>query len=40
VIRFLAVMEPRLAGKDADHPDVMAAQTALAHHQKRAQEIV
>ena len=40
VIRFLAVIEPRLAGKDADHPDVMAAQAALAHHQKRAQEIV
>ncbi len=40
VIRYLAVIEPRLAGKDAGHPDVMAAQAALAHHQKRAQEII
>jgi len=40
VIRFLSVIKPRLAGKDADHPDVMAAQAALAHQQKRAQEIV
>lgn len=40
VIRFLAVIDPRLVGKDADHPDMMAAQAALAHHQKRAQEIV
>jgi hypothetical protein len=40
VIRFLAVIDPQLVGKDADHPEVMAAQAALAHHQKRAQEIV
>lgn len=40
VIHFLAVIEPRLAGKDANHPDVMAAQAALVHQQKRAQEIV
>lgn len=40
VIRFLGIMEPRLAGKSDDHPDVVAAQAALAHHQKRAQEIV
>ena len=40
VIRFLSVIEPRLAGKDANHPDTMAAQAALVHHQKRAQEIV
>lgn len=40
VIRFLAVIDHRLVGKDAAHPDMMAAQAALAHHQKRAQEIV
>lgn len=40
VARFLAIIEPRLAGKDADHPDMMAAQATLAYHQKRAQEIV
>ena len=40
VPRFLAVIEPRLAGQEPDHPDVMAAQAALAHHQKRAQVIV
>lgn len=40
VIRFLAVIDPQLAGKEADHPDVMAAQAALAQHQKRAQAIV
>lgn len=40
VIRFLPVIDPRLVGKDANHPDMMAAQAALAHHQKRAQEIV
>lgn len=40
VIHFLSVIEPRLAGKDANHPDVRAAQAALVHHQKRAQEIV
>lgn len=40
VIRFLAIIDPGLAGKEANHPDVMAAQDALVHHQKRAQEIV
>lgn len=39
-IRFLAAIDPRLVCKDADHPDMMTAQAALAHHQKRAQEIV
>ena len=40
VTRFLSVTEPRLVGKDADHPDVMAAKTALFYPQKRAREIV
>jgi hypothetical protein len=40
VIRFLAVIDPQLVVREADHPDVMAAQAALAHHQKRAQAIV
>lgn len=40
VIRFLAIIDPSLAGKEANHPDVIAAQDALVHHQKRAQEIV
>ena len=40
VARFLAVIEPRLAGKDPEHPDMVAAQARLAEHQKRAQAIV
>lgn len=40
VIRFLSTIDPSLAGKDANHPAVMAAQDSLVHHQKRAQEIV
>lgn len=40
VIRFLAIIDPSLAGKNADHPDVMAAQDTLVHCQKRTQAIV
>jgi hypothetical protein len=40
VARFLAVIEPRLAGRDPNHPDMMAAQATLVHHQKRAQALV
>jgi hypothetical protein len=40
VARFLAVIEPQLAGKDPEHPDMVAAQARLAEHQKRAQAIV
>lgn len=40
VIRFLGIMEPRLAGKSDDNPDIIVAQATLARHQKRAQEIV
>jgi hypothetical protein len=40
VIRFLAVLDPRLAGRSDNDPDLMAAQAELARHQKRAQAIV
>ena len=39
-IRFLAVIDPRLAGRPDNDPEVEAAQAALVHHQKRAQELV
>jgi hypothetical protein len=40
VIRFLGVLDPDLAGKAQDDPDVVAAQDRLAYHQKRAQALV
>lgn len=40
VAQFLAIIEPRLAGKPPEHPDMVAAQARLAEHQKRAQAIV
>lgn len=40
VARFLAVVDPHLAGKDPDDPAMVAAQARLAAVQKRAQAIV
>lgn len=40
VIRFLGVLDPSLADKAQDHPDVVAAQGRLAEHQRHAQALV
>ena len=40
VIRFLAVIRPGLRSKSQDHPDIVAAQTELVTHQKRAERLV
>lgn len=37
---FLSVINPGLAGKPQDHPDLVAAQQRLIHHQKKAQALV
>lgn len=40
VYRMIGALYPRLSGKDASHPDFMAAQMALAKVQSEAREIV
>lgn len=40
VSRFLAVIDPHLAGRPDDDPAMMAAQADLVRHQKRAQALV
>jgi hypothetical protein len=40
VSRFLAVIDPRLAGRPDDDSAMMAAQAELVRHQKRAQALV
>lgn len=39
-MRFLAVISPNLAHKPQNHPDMIAAQNRLIHHQKRAQALI
>lgn len=38
--RFLPLITPELAGKPQDHPDMIAAQERLIHHQRRAQALI
>ncbi|MEY6431133.1 hypothetical protein ABC977_01775 [Thioalkalicoccus limnaeus] len=38
--RFLPLITPELAGKPQDHPDMVAAQERLIHHQRRAQALI
>jgi hypothetical protein len=37
---YLAVIDPSLANKPQDDPDMIAAQNQLIHHQKRAQSLI
>lgn len=39
-VRALAIIEPRLAGRSTDDPEVVAAQKRLAEHQGHASELV
>jgi hypothetical protein len=39
-VRFLGILYPQLANKQANNPDVIAAQKELADHQARAKELI
>jgi hypothetical protein len=39
-VRFLGILYPQLANKQANNPDMIAAQKELADHQARAKELI
>ncbi len=39
-VRFLSILQPRLAGKPADDPAVVSAEKELAEHQARAKKLI
>ncbi|RKZ40625.1 MAG: hypothetical protein DRQ49_07785 [Gammaproteobacteria bacterium] len=40
VLKFLSIIKPNLPRNDTNHPEVIAAQKELAHHQQKAKKMV